>query len=90
MDSIFQFLSLLILMVILGFFLSFKGYFSKFGEELAKNTAANANFADEIKRLVVQENAKAIIARLDATKAEGAMLLQGLMAEIESLLGIGD
>ncbi|MDP3182277.1 MAG: hypothetical protein Q8M54_05600 [Desulfobaccales bacterium] len=82
----YQFLNLLVLLVILGFFWSFKGYFSKFGEEIAKSTTANINFADEIRRMVANEEAKAITLRLDATKAEGAMKLQGLMAEIESLL----
>jgi len=86
MDHFFQFLNLLALLVILGFFWSFKGYFSKFGEEIAKSNAANVNFADEIRRMIANEEAKAITLRLDATKAEGAMKLQGLMAEIESLL----
>jgi hypothetical protein len=86
MDSVYQFANLLILLVILGFFWSFKGYFSKIGEEIAQNTAANINFKEEISRMVAKEEAKAIILRLDASKAEGAMKLQGLMAEIESLL----
>jgi hypothetical protein len=86
MDSIYQFLNLGVLLVILGFFWSFKGYFSTFGKEIAKDAAANINFANEIRRIVANEEAKAIILRLDATKAEGAMKLQGLMAEIESIL----
>lgn len=59
---------------------------SKYSEEIAKNIANNVNLADQIKRMVAHEEAKAITLRLDATKAEGAMKLQGLMAEIESLL----
>lgn len=86
MEKVYQILNILILLVILGFFWSFKGYFSKIGEEIAKNTAANVNFKDEISRMLANEEAKAIILRLDASKAEGAMKLQGLMAEIESML----
>ena len=86
MDSVYQILNLLVLLVILGFLLWFKGYFSKYGEEIGKNTAANVTLADQIKRMVSYEEAKAITLRLDASKAEGAMALQGLMAEIESIL----
>jgi len=86
MDWIYQFLNLVVLLVILGFFWSFKGYFCKIGEEMAKNTAANINFVNEIRKIVATEEAKAIILRLDTTKAEGAMKLNGLMAEIESIL----
>jgi len=59
---------------------------SKYSEEIANNIAKNVNLADQIKRMVANEEAKAIILRLDASKAEGAMKLQGLMAEIESIL----
>jgi hypothetical protein len=55
----------------MGFFWSFKGYFSRFSEEIAKNAAANVNFVDEIRRMAASEEAKAITLRLDGTKAEG-------------------
>ncbi|MCK9375104.1 MAG: hypothetical protein M0P73_03025 [Syntrophobacterales bacterium] len=71
MDSVYQFLNLLVLLVIMGFFWSFKGYFSRFSEEIAKNAAANVNFVDEIRRMAASEEAKAITLRLDGTKAEG-------------------
>jgi hypothetical protein len=92
MASVNQFLNSLgmlgfLILLILGLaWISFRVFCSKYSEEIAKNIANNVNLADQIKRMVAHEEAKAITLRLDATKAEGAMKLQGLMAEIESIL----
>jgi hypothetical protein len=92
MELVNQFLSSLglfglLILIILGLgWKSFTIFCSKYSEEIANNIAKNVNLADQIKRMVANEEAKAIILRLDASKAEGAMKLQGLMAEIESIL----
>jgi hypothetical protein len=92
MESVNQFLSSLglfglLILIIFGLgWKSLKVFCLKYSDEIANNIAKNVNLADQIKRMVANEEAKAIILRLDATKAEGAMKLQGLMAEIESIL----
>lgn len=92
MELVNQFLSSLgllgfLILIILGLgWKSFTIFCSKYSEEIANNIAKNVNLADQIKRMVANEEAKAITLRLDASKAEGAMKLQGLMAEIESIL----
>jgi hypothetical protein len=92
MDAVNQFLNslgvlgFLILLILGSVLISFRVFCSKYSEEIVVNIAKNVNLADQIKRMVAHEEAKAITLRLDATMAEGAMKLQGLMAEIESIL----
>lgn len=61
-------------------------FLARYISERANSIAADVNFPRHLNRIYADQEAKALALRLDTAKAEGAMQILGLMAEIEAAL----
>ncbi len=66
--------------------LGIRTFVSRYTAARADSAAADVNLPRQLARTYAGQEAKALALRLDAAKAEGAMKVLGLMAEIEATL----